>query len=100
MAHVMRLSKDGDSFTVDVFILNPNQRFTPFGGSKSGLVVKKTASLITRVKEPKYGITRDTEYDVYDASVWKWFDELINWHGYKMTSMQPVEDQSEKPEGI
>lgn len=94
MAHVMTLKTEG--FVVEVHMVNPGHLFKPFGGSKSGLAVEKTASLITRIKDNRYGI-KDVEYDIDDPTVWKWFDELINWHGATVVSAQPCEDQTEKP---
>lgn len=94
MAHVMTLELDG--LVVEVHMLNAGDRLPYFGGSKSGLVVQKTASIVTRSKGS--GGCKDVEYDIYDASVWKWIDELINWHGAKVVSVQPCEDQSDKPQ--
>lgn len=53
---------------IEVYALNPGARFAPFDGSKSGLVVGKTASLVLRTKTG-WG-TRDVEYDINDKDAW------------------------------
>jgi len=61
-----------------IYLLNPGDCFQGFGGSKSGLVAKKTASLIVRESGP-YG-TEDVEYDINKANVWKSiFNVVSNW---------------------
>lgn len=60
---------------IDVFILNPGDSFQGFGGSSAGLVVRKTASLITRKRGP-HGWS-DTEYAINDKSAWGWLLYLI-----------------------
>lgn len=53
---------------VEVYTLNPGSRLVPFGGSKPGLVVGKTASLVIRTGTG-WGI-RDVEYDINDKEAW------------------------------
>lgn len=54
--------------TKSVYLLNPGQVFSGFGGSRSGLLVRKTASLIVRESGPAG--CYDTEYDIADKKVW------------------------------
>lgn len=61
---------------VEVFLLNPGEQFPLFGGSRHGLTVSKTASLITRSYAG--GMQTDTEYDVTDPKVWTWIARMIN----------------------
>lgn len=51
-----------------VYLLNAGDWFPGFGGSRSGLVAVKTASLIVR-QTGNMGLT-DTEYTVNDQKVW------------------------------
>jgi hypothetical protein len=53
---------------VRIYLLNPGDCFQGFGGSSSGLVVRKTASLIVRDVD-NWGC-EDTEYDINKADVW------------------------------
>lgn len=71
---VLTLTCGGE--TVEIHMLNPGQLFDKFGGSRSGLVVGKTASLITR-RISAMGIV-DRELDIYDADIWEWLARLIN----------------------
>lgn len=52
---------------VRVYLLNPGDVFEGFGGSRHGLCVRKTASLI--VSESDHG-RRDCEYNVNDKEAW------------------------------
>lgn len=61
---------------VQVYILNPGDYFEAFGGSRHGLSVTKTASLIIRVTSP-WGM-RDVEYNVNDKEAWKAVAEGMN----------------------
>lgn len=55
----------------EVYVLNPGDVFAGFGGSRHGLCVKKTASLI--IREYSYaGTMTDTEFDVNSAKTWEW----------------------------
>lgn len=63
--------------TVEVYLLNPGDYFEGFGGSRHGLVVRKTASLIIRTKHQAWGF-RDVEYNVNDKEAWKAVAEGIN----------------------
>lgn len=62
---------------VEVYILNPGDYFEGFGGSRHGLVVRKTASLIIRTKHQDWGF-RDVEYNVNDKEAWKAIAKGIN----------------------
>lgn len=53
---------------IDVYLLNPGEVFPGFGGSRSGLLVRKTASLIVRQTSP--GGLYDTEYSIHDQQAW------------------------------
>jgi hypothetical protein len=53
---------------VQVFILHPGDVFPYFGGSRSGLMVGKTPSLI--VRNMQHGCQTDTEYDTSDHDAW------------------------------
>jgi len=58
---------------VQVYILNPGDVFEGFGGSRHGLAVRKTASLIIRTTAV-WG-QRDVEYNVNDKEAWKAIQE-------------------------
>lgn len=98
MAHILTftaptsLDPDLPPARCEVHLLNVGECFERFGGSSASLVVRKTASLITRWVSPFDW--KDTEWDIHDPRPWKWFDELVNLHGYKMTATQPCEPQS------
>jgi hypothetical protein len=68
--------------TFELYLLNAGESFRGFGGSRSGLLVTKTASLIIRHRN-KSGMQADTEYDIADKAVWTtvagWFnsDEIV-----------------------
>lgn len=59
----------GEQERAEIYILNPGDCFQGFGGSRQGLVVRKTASLIVRLAGP-WG-WRDTEYNVNDKRQWE-----------------------------
>lgn len=63
--------------TIEVYILNPGDWFEGFGGSRHGLVVQVTASLIIRTKHEAWGF-KDVEYNVNDKQAWKSIAEGIN----------------------
>lgn len=65
-----------DKSTVAVSMLNPGEFFPDFGGSRSGLVVGKTASLITSRRSPMG--TVDRELDIHDPEFWAVIAKLIN----------------------
>lgn len=54
--------------TMSVYLLNPGDLFAGFGGSRHGLLVRKTASLVVRVEG--IGGVHDTEYDIHDKRAW------------------------------
>lgn len=64
----------------DVYVLNPGQRFDRFGGSSTGLVVEKTASLIVS-RTDEAGGRYDAEYAVNDAKAmnfWSYLTERVD----------------------
>lgn len=67
--------KIGENHSTEIHMLNPGEVFDGFGGSRHGLAVKKTASLITRVRE---GMLQDTERDITDKHVWEFIAKCIN----------------------
>jgi hypothetical protein len=63
----------------EIHLLNPGENFPGFGGSRHGLTVRKTASLITRTRHTgPDGFTDDIELDIHEPGVWKWLARLIN----------------------
>lgn len=64
-----------------VYMLNPGDHFAGFGGSSSGLSVRKTASLI--VRETSQGVTADTEYDINKRDVWNRIFRAAHLAGYQ-----------------
>lgn len=58
-----------------VYVLKPGQCFERFGGSRAGLVVRETPSLIVS-RSGRDGVTH-TEYDVHDIKVWRNIFEAI-----------------------
>lgn len=54
---------------IKLYLLNPGDWFAGFGGSRAGLVVRKTASLIVRREGPMG--TYDTECDINNKQVWQ-----------------------------
>jgi len=62
-----------------VYLLNPGERFLGFGGSSTGLVAQKTASLITR--HIQFDVIQDTEYHINSGKgreIWKHLIKRIN----------------------
>lgn len=96
MTCVMKLINEHE--TVEIHLLNVGQTFVGFGGSKRGLTARKTASLITRHKAP-WG-THDIEYDIDNPRPWKWVEELIAWHGFKLVAAQECEAVSQQPDEV
>lgn len=64
--------------TYEIHMLNPHEHMEGFGGSKSGLVVGTTASLVLRQRQKSVGSVTDTEYDIYDPRVWRAIGKWIN----------------------
>lgn len=62
--------------TMTIHMLNPGQHFPNFGGSRSGLVVGKTASMITQHRTPN--ALHDVEHDIHDPAIWKFIADCIN----------------------
>jgi hypothetical protein len=72
---VLTVKIKDNGLTYEIHMLNPGEFFPDFGGSRSGLQVRKTASLIVRERSP-WG-RKDTEYDISDQSMWRWFSNLM-----------------------
>jgi hypothetical protein len=66
--------KEGKHRT-EVYLLNPGECFPRFGGSRHGLIVRKTASLIIR-SNSGYDM-KDTEYDLADPGAWNHLRKLL-----------------------
>jgi hypothetical protein len=60
----------------EIHVLNPGECMEGFGGSSRGLVVGKTASLITR-RTGKWG-QHDIEHDIFAENIWEWIAQLMN----------------------
>lgn len=60
----------------EIHILQPGEVFPRFGGSRHGLLVKKTPSLIVR-ETATHGL-KDTEYDVNNEGIWRWIGKLMD----------------------
>lgn len=71
----------------EIYALNPGQTFPNFGGSRHGLTVRKTASLI--VRNTQAGCITDTEYNVDDGHVWAWLARLITDKSIQVTAKGP-----------
>jgi hypothetical protein len=72
--------KDPDSSSnlrTRIYLLPPRANFPGFGGSKSGLFVGNTPSMVMR-QTASWG-TRDVEYDLADPDAWGY----INWLAQK-----------------
>jgi hypothetical protein len=65
--------------TIEVYLLNPGEHFPGFGGSKQGLTVRKTASLIVRQTSPTG--QQDVEFGVADPATWARLRRLIRKYG-------------------
>lgn len=90
MAHcITYISADGKD-KIEVHMLNVGEGMTPFGGSSSGLLVRKTASLVTRHRH-SWGI-KDVEWDIHDPSVWNWIADLTTKHGFTAVPAVKVEE--------
>ena len=86
--HVITL-KTGTT-EIDIFMLNVGEMLTPFGGSKSGLLVRKTASMVVRTKDQQG--TTDVEHDIHDPRVWAFMARVINRQVAEWTATVPEED--------
>lgn len=95
MAHILTLTSPDGKSRLELSLINPGECFQGFGGSSQGLVAHLTGSLITRWVSADSGFN-DTEYHIHDPRPWKWVDELINWHGFKVQAAQHAEDQSNR----
>lgn len=70
MIPVMTFKECGeDKIEYQVYLLNPGEVFAGFGGTRSGLLVRKTASLIIRCLA--CGSSTDVEYDIRDPNAWR-----------------------------
>jgi hypothetical protein len=84
--------KHGQDIT-EIHMLNPGEHYPDFGGSRSGLVVGKTASLVLS-RRGIMGI-HDTELDIYDKNVWAWIARLINDNGGAVTAETSKEETND-----
>lgn len=71
--------KFGADETVEVHLLNPGGFFPDFGGSRHGLVVGKTASLVLR-RRSRMGVV-DEERDIHDAAFWGFMGAMLSGSG-------------------
>jgi len=92
MTHCITYINLDEKTKVEVHMLNVGQGMTPFGGSSSGLLVRKTASLVTRRKD-SWG-TKDVEWDIHDPSVWNWIADLTTKHGFTAVPAVKVEEDT------
>jgi hypothetical protein len=67
-----------ENTTFEIYLLNPGCTFQGFGGSKQGLTVRKTASLIIRRYDHESGSMEDSEYDIDDHGIWSSITKIIN----------------------
>src|SRR5579863_1624326 len=58
---------------IEIYALDPGEVFQHFGGSRHGLVVRKTSSLITRTVQ--HGCS-DVERSVGSNDFWRWMARL------------------------
>lgn len=73
---VLTIRNASGQTVAEVFMLNPGATFPGFGGSRSGLVVGRTASLIVRSHQG--GCITDAEHDITSTTTWAWLALLIN----------------------
>lgn len=73
--HVLTVKLDAGT-SYELHMLNPRETFPGFGGSRAGLLVGKTASLVSRMHTPN--TTSDTEHDIHDPVVWEAIGRWIN----------------------
>lgn len=66
----------GPHSRIEVHVLNPRESMPGFGGSRSGLLVGKTASIVTRTIQN--GMQTDVERDIHDTFFWKYIVDAIN----------------------
>lgn len=77
---------------MEVYLLNPGECFPRFGGSSSGLVVNKTASIITRTYQS--GSFMDTEYDIKDREFWGYLGRLIDPNNDYIRNVDPCDERT------
>ena len=80
--------------TYEFRILIVGERFPGFGGSRHDLLVRKTASLVVRHYDHTSGTLKDTEYNIGNAGIWKWFADVAN------QSFPNIHTRFEGPESI
>jgi len=76
MSKVMTIKTEHS--TTEVHLLSPGENFPGFGGSKRGLVVGKTPSLITRQYDHKSGSMNDIEHALNSKTAWDKIKTLIS----------------------
>ena len=59
-------------------MINAGGHMPGFGGSRTGLTVGKTASLVVRNKNTGSATVSDTEYDIHDPNVWAAVARWVN----------------------
>lgn len=67
-------------YRFEVYLLPPKAVFDGFGGSRSGLLVGNTPSLVVRTRGG--GVVRDVEYDLADKGIWQHViaEGLVHFH--------------------
>jgi hypothetical protein len=66
----------GAGHKVNLYMLNPGDHFANFGGSRTGYLCGKTATLIMQECSPM--TTHDVACDIFEPSVWQWIAKHIN----------------------
>jgi len=66
----------GAGHKVNLYMLNPGDHFPGFGGSRTGYVCGRTATLIMQEQSPM--MTNDVACDIFEPSVWQWIAKHIN----------------------
>lgn len=72
------LTVDTPATSYEIHLLNPKEHMAGFGGSRSGLVVGKTASIVLRTRQKKGGMVKDMELDITDKNFWSLIASLMN----------------------
>jgi hypothetical protein len=80
--HTPILEVDAPDYRLRAYLLQPGERFPGFGGSRTGLLVRATTSLITREEGLVMG-RLDIEHDASDPKVWARIRRTIRTHGLK-----------------
>lgn len=75
MAKVITI-KTAHNTETEIHMLNPKEVMEGFGGSRHGLVVGKTASLVTRTNTASS--CDDVERNITDECVWEFICKCIN----------------------